>query len=1158
MRMKGDQLQLSASDLAKHLVCRHLTSLDLLHAAGKLKRPFWQDPGVAVLEQRGFRHEAAYLAHLEERGLQITRSEAQPAARGLASRPGREMQLSLTFDSDEMDSSEWVIRAMKCGAPVIVQAELADGRWRGRADVLLRVPRPSNLGDWSYEVVDTKLALETKGGTILQLCLYSDLVAQIQGVMPEFVHVVTPARNFQPETFRLHNYLAYYRFVRARLEKTVATETTTPPYPDPVEYCFLCNWWPRCDDRRRNDDHLSFVAGISKLQIGELHKWGVDTLAQLANMPMPLETKPDRGSPDTYERVREQARLQLEYRSQGKPVHELLALDPPCGLYRLPEPSPGDLFLDFEADPFVEDGGLEYLLGFAALNQNTAQYQASWALNRADERRMFEGFIDDVMRRWSRFPDLHIYHFSQYEPTALKRLMGRYASREDEMDRLLRAGVFVDLHSVVRQALRASVERYSLKDLEVFFGFQRSTALQDARKHLRILECGLELNDVSSVPVESRQIVEAYNREDCLSTLYLRNWLEGLRSELVQAGHDIPRPPLETGAPSEAVDERRKRVLALMERLLQDVSDDPSLRSSDQQAVWLVAHMLEWHRREAKSEWWEFFRLQALSDEERMEERFAISGLRFVKRLGGTDRCPVDRYEFPAQEMEIREGDSLETNDGKFGSVVSIGAFTIDVKKTGDAKETHPSSVFVHNQIDAKEQPKALSRLAEWIADYGIDANGPHRAARDLLLRKHPRLSSKAEGLVERSSNSHANIVEVARKVVLELDHGVLPIQGPPGAGKTYLGARMICELVRCGKKVGITAVSHKVIQKMLHEVVSAAAEDHLDVSCIEKVREISESPHPSITETEENAEVVSALQSGDAQIGAGTAWLWSREDLSGSVDVLFVDEAGQMSLADVLSVSQAASSVVLLGDPQQLEQPLQGTHPPGIAVSALQHILGEHPTMPAHLGIFLPETWRLSPAICAFTSELFYEGRLHPRDGLERQALIGNTRFAGTGLWYVSVVHEGNQNCSDEEAAIVKRLVDDFLNGKNSWRDRQGNERLMTWNDILIVAPYNAQVFKLQRLLPKARIGTVDKFQGQEAPVVIYTMATSTPEEAPHGLEFLYSLNRFNVATSRARCACILAANPRLFEPECKTPFQIRLANVLCRYRELARTVSL
>ncbi len=565
--------------------------------------------------------------------------------------------------------------------------------------------------------------------------------------------------------------------------------------------------------------------------------------------------------------------------------------------------------------------------------------------------------------------------------------------------------------------------------------------------------------------------------------------------------------------------------------------------------------MLEWHRRELKATWWEFFRLRELSDDELLRERAAISGMEFVKRAGGTDVCPIHRYSFPVQDTEIREGDSLETRKGKFGTVIAMDAarLMIDVKKRRDTAKLHPTSVFAFDFIQDEVRPESLLRLGAWIADNGIDAPGKYRAARDLLLRKAPRM--KTDGL--QLCRPEVEIVSEARRIVLELDGGLLPIQGPPGAGKTFTGARMICELLKKKKKVGITAVSHKVIRKLMEESVKAARNEKIRTRCMQKVVEESEVQNRFIRETSNNEDIISGLQDGSVQLAGGTGWLWSRPEYAESVDVLFVDEAGQMSLADVLAVSQAAKNIVLLGDPQQLEQPLQGTHPPGVAVSALQHILGENQTMPAELGLFLDKTWRLCPAICDLTSELFYESKLNPREQLAQQKLIGSKLFDGSGLWFVPVKHEGNQSSCDEEADRIAEIVKELNRPGVSWVDENGESKPLTLNDILIVAPYNAQVFKIAARIAGARVGTVDKFQGQEAPVVIYSLTTSSPEEAPHGMEFLYSLNRFNVATSRARCACILVASPRLFEPECKTPHQMKLANALCRYRELATTTK-
>ena len=374
---------------------------------------------------------------------------------------------------------------------------------------------------------------------------------------------------------------------------------------------------------------------------------------------------------------------------------------------------------------------------------------------------------------------------------------------------------------------------------------------------------------------------------------------------------------------------------------------------------------------------------------------------------------------------------------------------------------------------------------------------------------------------------------------------------------KTYTGAQMILELVKAGKRVGVTANSHKVISNLLSTLCNAAHEMKIKLDIVQKPdqEKLDGCKHEFVTQTNDNAKVVEKLLTGGAQIGAGTSWLWSREELAGAVDVLFVDEAGQMSLANVLAVSPAANSVVLLGDPQQLDQPQKGVHPPGAEVSGLSHLLNGRATIEPHQGLFLSESWRLHPDICAFTSEVFYDGRLQARPANAQQRLNAKGLLDGTGLRFVPVVHSGNQSDSPEEVEAIAELVEGLLRDGATWINKEGETAPLKLNDILIVAPYNAQVALLKRPIVGARVGTVDKFQGQQAPVVFYSMTTSTPEDAPRGMEFLYSSNRLNVATSRAQCVTVLVASPVLFDVQCRTPRQMELANSFCRYLEMAKT---
>jgi uncharacterized protein len=379
-----------------------------------------------------------------------------------------------------------------------------------------------------------------------------------------------------------------------------------------MQDCEVCRWWQECDRTRRRDDHLSLVAGITQVQQKQLHEWGVRTVASLAALPLPLQERPNHGAKESYERVREQARVQVQGRNEQRPVHELLPVINGQGLTRLPAPSPGDIFFDLEGDPFAGQDGREYLFGHLT---NDEAYVARWALNPADERAAFEAFIDTVMAAWTEHPGMHVYHFTSYEPGALKRLMGRYATREDEIDRLLRAGILVDLHSITRQSVRASVEQYSLKQLEPFHRYTRIIPLEQARSAMRFVEHTLELSRNNEIDDVTRQAIQAYNRDDCASTKSLRDWLEAQREIIIAAGQDVPRPPTGDGAPSEALDEQQARIAALVTLLTADVPPDESLRTPEQGGRWLLANILDYHRREGKANWWEYFRLRDLPDD---------------------------------------------------------------------------------------------------------------------------------------------------------------------------------------------------------------------------------------------------------------------------------------------------------------------------------------------------------------------------------------------------------------------------------------------------------------------------------------------------------------------------------------------------------------
>lgn len=1134
MKKENETIYLSASDLVGHLNCNHLSMLDLQVATGALEKPDYYDPLLEILRERGFRHEQNYIENLKLQGHDTCFIKGDEIG-------------DKTVDS--------TLNAMREAKDIIVQAALRHGRWTGRADILRRVSVPSTLGDWSYEVVDTKLARETKGGSVLQLCLYADLLSNMQGIAPEYLYIVSPWTEFEPQKFRYPEFAAYFRRVKKSAENATNEPLNCETYPDPKAHCDICRWNRDCDKKRRADDHLCLVANISKGQITELQENGIGTrhaLGELSSIPF----TPRRGSFLSLEKVRAQAAIQVKALETGKNEIEFLDVNPETGFAALPEPSEGDIFFDIESDQFVGEKGIEYLFGYSFKDENgQAQYVAEWAFDRGAEKAAFENFVDFVTSRREQYPVLHIYHYASYEPGALKRLMGRYATREEEIDNLLRGKVFVDLLSVVKNAIRASVESYSLKKLEPFFNFKRQVPLHDANIALTKLSAALELNDIPSIDDETKTTVQNYNADDCFSTLHLRNWLEDLRADRIAEGVDIQRPALGQEGSSEELDEKARKVRALIDRLTHNVPVDIEERTEEQHARWILAYLLEWHRREEKAVWWEFFRLSDLIADELVSEKAALGHLTLVGQVDATKTgIPIHRYRFEQQDTDIRgDEDVLQAGGEKLGSVVSINTEerTIDIKKSKATANVHPDAVFVHKIVPGNEQAASLFRLGEYVIEHGIDCEGSYQSARDLLLRKFPDLGGQAiQEEVEDAVTAALRISEV-------LDKGVFPIQGPPGTGKSHTGARMICSLVRRGKKVGITANSHKVIRHLIDKVIEAADEMGVDIKCIQKPGEM-EPNQRQLSFAKSNNDVFAALSAGAVQVAGATHFLWSRADAIETVDVLVVDEAAQMSLANVVAIGQAAPAMILLGDPQQLEQPTQGSHPDGTGVSALDHILGGHQTILPDQGLFLPETWRMHPEICAFNSEQFYEGKLFSKEGCELQNVISSGLFNGSGLRYVPVTHAGNTSSSQEEARTVQTIVAEILGSGSNWTDCHGKTKDITIDDILIIAPYNAQVFEIQQRLHGARVGTVDKFQGQEAPITIYSMATSSHVDAPRGMEFLYSSNRLNVAISRARCLAILVASPLVFEAECRTPRQMQLANAHCRYLELAEQVSM
>jgi predicted RecB family nuclease len=1081
MYQRGKRLHLSPSDLNNHLACEHRTWLDLVRARGEVELHRVPRPDAELVAERGREHETAHLTRLEAEGLQVVRIEG--------------------------GDPEATVAAMQAGADVIHQAAFAAANWSGRADFLFKVPEPSDLGAYSYEPADAKLATHPKPYVIFQLLFYAAMVGLLQGRPPERVHVILGTderRSYRPRDFQ-----AYADRVQRRFLETLRSFRggAPPPYPYPVEHCAYCDWWARCADRRRTDDHLSLVAFLTRGQAVALEEAGIRRVSQLAAIGE--WTSVPGIAPRTLRRLRQQAWLQAESRDLDHPLYEQLPPEPGRGFARLPAPSPGDVFFDIEGDPYWGREGLEYLFGSATPD---GDYQALWAHDRDQERAAFERWVDWVTARLREHPDAHVYHYNHYEPTAIKTLMARYATREAEVDELLRRQVFVDLYTVVRQALRIGAERYSLKAVEALYPFERDAEVTDAGGSILAYQQYLESRDESRLGA-----IEDYNADDCRSTLALRDWLLSERGSTTYHAAEPPR----TASPAQL--ERIAAAEALEASLLGDAPDA---------ARRLLADLLGYHRREARPQWWGYFERLGLTPEElRDEDTEAIGDLVPADDvpLGEVDQSVLHPLRFPPQQHKIGPGIAVdpETQRGYEIPRVDDAAGLVWLKRgRRSVDKPLPKALIPPKPIPQLAQEEALRALATDLAARGFVPG----AAFELLLRLPPRLRG-----------------DTLEEHVASLGDSALFIQGPPGSGKTWTGARLIASLLRSGKRVGVAATSHKAIHNLLGAVEEAAGD--LDFRGLKKAGSGNPESHyesPRIACTAAN----SAFP-GEAQLLAGTPWLWAREDMRGSVDVLFVDEAGQMALADALAIAGAGRGLVLLGDPQQLAHVSQGVHPRGSGCSVLEHLLGDRETVSPAEGVFLDRTYRMHPDVCRFVSDAFYDGRLEPVEGCERQGVVSDG-LSGAGVRLLEVEHADNRQTSFQEADRIAAEVTALLGGRVV--DAEGAERELTLDDVLVVAPYNAQVRALRERLPAgARVGTVDKFQGQQAPVVFFSMTSSSGEDVPRGMDFLFSRNRLNVAISRAQALAVVVCSPRLLWARCNTVDQMRLVNALCAFADEA-----
>jgi predicted RecB family nuclease len=1109
MRRFDNKLLLSSGDLTTFLGCRHASALDLRALDEDLETTA-PDATLEFLQSKGVHHEKAYLARLESQGRQVT----------------------IIPDREKLpDRVKMTLEAMLRGDDVIYQAALHHGSWHGFADFLERSELPSALGSWSYDVADTKLSTSMAVKYAVQLSIYSDLVEAVQGSPPERMSIALG--NGKVETLHPNDYVHYIRHAKHRLEIFLADETAhTSTVPDPCGHCGMCQWRDRCEAEWESADHLSLVANIRGTQREKLTAVGITTVAELAALP---EGQRVPGlNDDILGRLREQARLQVAVRGTDHHIYKLLPAPPGKGFARIPKPA-ADLFFDMEGDPLY-DGGLEYLFGVHVGSPESDEFHAFWGHDRAGEKRAFEDFLDFVIGHLAEHPDAHIYHYNHYEVTAVRRLAMAHATREAVVDDLLRQHKFVDLLKVVREALLVSEPKYSLKNIEHFYMPKRGGEVATAADSIVAYEQWRISGDQHILDE-----IEDYNAIDCRSTSALRDWLLSIRPDGTPWFDPADVAP-DGDALARQVEAEAERI-AIEGRLLAGVSNE------ERPFRQLVADLIEFHRREAKPQWWALFDRQDREEAEHIDDTECLGGLELVGTPGPEKRSLVHTYRFPPQETKLRKGSKplIVSTLEPAGTVEAIDLENgTVVLKRGAAKGPLPPALNIGpgGPIEDKVLRAAIRRFADSV----VADDGKFRALAGILRRLPPQLTGYAPGQPLVADGQ--SLVDAAIAAVGAMNESHLFIQGPPGTGKTYTSSHVIVELMRRGMKIGVASNSHKAINNLLSGIEKAAREIGFQFKGFKKSSDDDNAFNGNM--------VQDVFDNGDVLVGAqliaGTAWLFARPEFDRAVDYLFIDEAGQVALGNLVAMGTAARNIVLVGDQQQLGQPVQGVHPGMSGANALDYLLQGAATVPPDQGIFLDVSWRMHPSVCRWISDAIYEGRLHSHASTAQQSLLLNDHahaaLAPAGLRFLPVQHVDRGQYCPEEAQVIKSIWENLMGQR--WRDRRGHEHVVGPEDVVVVAPYNVQVNTIRDILVDgARVGTVDKFQGQEAAVAIVSMTTSSGDDLPRDIEFLFSRNRLNVAVSRAQCLAIIVASLRLLEVSCSAVKDMRLVDTLCHAYE-------
>jgi uncharacterized protein len=1131
MFLLDDKVVLSASDVARESACDFATLRALDVALGRVEvPPPGTDPMLQLLARLGEEHEKRYLDSLK------------------SSREVVEIPPPTTYDRASLETSHRAtLAALRDGKSVVYQASLFDGEFYGRADFIVS----EGIGEEQcYVVHDTKLARRAKVNALLQLASYVDLLAKAG--IPVSRDAVLDLGNGENSRHNLRDITPVYLERRTRLTALLeAHRRLNSPVTWADESVQRCGRCDVCVEEIAASRDVLLVARMTRNIRRNLHSAGVRTIEDLANLSE--EAKVSGVSVGTLSQLRAQATLQLRqdsegYNENGRPHKVFFEVFNQRALRSLPVPDGGDVYFDFEGDPLWSDDnprefGLEYLFGLeerVGLEESEGwSYRWWWAHDRKEEHQALIDFLSYIKDRRAKSPAMHVYHYAPYERTALARLCARYSEGGDYLDELLREGVFVDLYATVRQSIRISQPSYSLKKLEpLFMKDERPDDLNNAVDSIiqYALACEQRQGGDEKGYSEALDLIKSYNQYDCRATRELHAWLLQRRepTDDSASGADVEDGAKEAGSESPA---RHRDVARDAEKKLQEKAEDGSTPEEDRRAIRMVGAAMTFFEREEKPFWREH--LSRLSGD--------LDEFSSTKDVLVPDHVDVTEWELPPKKRSKHRSVTLKGRFPDGSTVAALGNVHLLYEEPPEWMRPPAGAIrAAHSRATVIKVDDGNVVIDEWLPNKGDGytalpvavAPGPplsttiieltllelggqvlqdglyNQPALDIVRRRPSRYLDNAE----KRPVIDGDVVTAITLSVENLNHSYLAVQGPPGTGKTRVGAGVIKNLIEKGWKIGVVAQSHAVVNNLLQALINAG----VDKTRIAKKSEDGDKSKP--WEVIKPNEAQSFLEKDGGRVLGGTAWTMSNKKHIGSesLDLLVIDEAGQFSLAVTLAVSQSTTRLLLLGDPQQLPQVSQGSHPEPVDSSALAWLCGTSPTLPPEFGYFLGTSYRMHPELCTRVSRLSYLDQLNSDESTTRNRSLEDL---APGVHVRTLDHTGNSVLSVEEADEVVKVVDELVGLKWTTGDET---RCLGPDDILVVAAYNAQVNEIKRKLIAAgretlRVGTVDNFQGQEAPIVIVSMAASSVDDVPRGMSFLLSRNRINVAVSRAQWAAIV-----------------------------------